>query len=194
MFAFHPQESQTYKIIWDVFTKARRQLNLQLPCNYSTYQQPFIKHACSDLALSSVSKTSFCHAFLKVKMIYSFFYCYLHLWLWQHIRTKFFFFFNWLLSYALLLPSLQGYSVLKLPLTRILPYLSIIIYASNWPLIVSVCFKTVLFHSNEKQESLMLPESRLCFKLNCKPWIELILGKMVIAPQVIESQKGSERF
>lgn len=105
-----------------------------------------------------------------------------------------FFFFNWLLSYALLLPSLQGYSVLKLPLTRILPYLSIIIYTSNWPLIVSVCFKTVLFHSNEKQESLMLPESQLCFKLNCKPWIELILGKMVIAPQVIESQKGSERF
>lgn len=113
-------------------------------------------------------------------MIYSFFYCYLHLWLWQHIRTKFFFvclFFNWLLSYALLLPSLQGYSLLKLPLACILPYLSIIIYTSNWPLIVSVCFKTILFHSNEKQESLMLPESRLCFKLNCKPWIELILGK-----------------
>lgn len=92
-------------------------------------------------------------------------------------ELSFFFFFNWLLSYALLLPSLQGYSLLKLPLACILPYLSVIIYTSNWPLFVSVCFKTVLFHSNEKQESLMLPESRLCFKLNCKPWIELILGK-----------------
>lgn len=60
-------------------------------------------------------------------------------------------------------------------------YTSIYFYG-NLILIVSLHFKTVLFCSNEKGESLMLPKSGPSFKLNYKRWIELVLEENVNCP------------